>query len=84
NVTAHADNMDAIALLILSGHHLGYLPRHFAAPFVEQGLLKALNPATLCYDVTFDVVRRRGARGDPIVQAFLDDLTHAPRGGAAQ
>ncbi|AIV66761.1 LysR family transcriptional regulator [Burkholderia pseudomallei] len=84
NVTAHADNMEAIALLILSGHHLGYLPRHFAAPYVEQGLLKALNPATLCYDVTFDVVTRRGARRDPIVQAFLDDLTHAHRGGAAQ
>ncbi|MET5021306.1 LysR family transcriptional regulator, partial [Burkholderia pseudomallei] len=45
NVTAHADNMEAIALLILSGLDLGYLPRHFEAPYVEQGLLKALNRA---------------------------------------
>ncbi|WP_201324984.1 LysR family transcriptional regulator, partial [Burkholderia sp. E168m23] len=33
-VTATADNMEAVALLILSGHHLGYLPQHFAAPYV--------------------------------------------------
>ncbi|AOK49597.1 LysR family transcriptional regulator [Burkholderia sp. MSMB617WGS] len=83
NVTAHADNMEAVALLILSGHHLGYLPQHFAAPYVKQGLLKALNPGALRYDVTFHVVTQRRGRGDPIVQAFLDDLMDAHRGDAA-
>ncbi|MDN7673687.1 LysR family transcriptional regulator [Burkholderia oklahomensis] len=82
-VTAQADNMEAVALLILSGHHLGYLPRHFAAPYVKQGLLKALNPHVLRYDVTFQAVTQRRGGQDPIVQAFLDDLTHAHRGGAS-
>ncbi|AOK32148.1 MULTISPECIES: LysR family transcriptional regulator [Burkholderia] len=76
-VTAQADNMEAVALLILSGHHLGYLPEHFAAPYVKQGLLKALNPAVLRYDVTFHVVTQRRNRRDPIVQAFLEDLKDA-------
>ncbi len=50
---------------------------------MKRGLLKALNPGALRYDVTFDVVTRRGGRRDPIVQAFLDDLTQAHGGDAA-
>ena len=76
-VTAQADNMEAVSLLILSGYHLGYLPRHFAAPYVQQGLLKALNPESLHYDVTFHMVTQRRSRQSPIVQAFLEDLKNA-------
>lgn len=76
-VTAQADNMEAVSLLILSGYHLGYLPRHFAAPYVQQGLLKALNPESLHYDVTFHMVTQRHSRQSPIVQAFLEDLKNA-------
>lgn len=76
-VTGTADNMEAVALLILSGHHLGYLPQHFAAPYVAQGMLAALNPDALRYDVTFHMVVAQQARHNPIVQAFLEDLAHA-------
>lgn len=43
----------ATAVLVLSGRHLGYLPEHFAASYVEAGLLAPVNPAVLCYDVQF-------------------------------
>jgi DNA-binding transcriptional LysR family regulator len=76
-VTAQADNMEAVSLLILSGYHLGYLPQHFAAPYAQQGLLMALNPESLHYDVTFHVVTQRRSRQSPIVQAFLEDLKNA-------
>ncbi|MCA3862538.1 MAG: substrate-binding domain-containing protein, partial [Burkholderia sp.] len=76
-VTATADNMEAVALLILSGHHLGYLPQHFAAPYVAQGLLAPLNPDELRYDVTFHMVVARNGRGNPLVEAFLEDLERA-------
>lgn len=82
-VTATADNMEAVALLILSGHHLGYLPQHFAAPYVAQGLLAPLNPEQLRYDVTFHMVVARDARGDPLVAAFLEDLERAHQPGDA-
>lgn len=74
NVTAMADNMEAIAVLLLSGFHLGYLPEHFAAPYVEQGLLAALNPVELHYEVTFHVATRQAAQRGEILQAFLEDL----------
>jgi DNA-binding transcriptional LysR family regulator len=69
--------MEAVAVLILSGFHLGYLPEHFAAPYVAQGLLRALNPDALHYDVTFHVVTQRQAQRGEILQAFLEDLRAA-------
>jgi DNA-binding transcriptional LysR family regulator len=73
-VTAVADNMDAALILILSGKHLGYLPQHYAQHYVKSGLLKALNPKTLCYDVTFHMVAKKRAQQDDITQAFVDDM----------
>ncbi|MDB5769224.1 MAG: Transcriptional regulator, LysR family, partial [Collimonas fungivorans] len=73
-VTALADNMEAVAVLILSGQHLGFLPQHFAAPLVQQGLLAALNPALLSYEVTLHMVARRQSSRGEVLQAFLDDL----------
>jgi DNA-binding transcriptional LysR family regulator len=73
-VTAVADNMEAVAVLILSGQHLGYLPEHFAAPYVDAKLLAPLNPRTLHYDVTFHTASRKRAYLNDITLAFLEDL----------
>ena len=76
-MTAQADNMEAVLLLVLSGCHLGYLPEHFAAPYVAQGLLAALNPQQLGYEVTFLMVTQKQTKRRPIVDAFVDDLKQA-------
>ncbi|MDN0084530.1 LysR family transcriptional regulator [Crenobacter sp. SG2305] len=72
-ITAQADNMEAVAVFILSGHHLGFLPEHFAQPYVEQGLLRALNPERFHYEVPFHMVTRQGRHSD-VVAAFIEDL----------
>ena len=82
HVGATADNMEALAVLIFSGHHLGFLPRHFAAPYVAQGLLAPLNPATLCYDTHFFAVTRPRRQTSAVTRAFLDDLLAVPVEGA--
>jgi DNA-binding transcriptional LysR family regulator len=74
---AVADNMEAVAVLILSGCHLGFLPQHFAAPLVQQGLLAELNGGRLSYDVGLQMATRRQSGSDEVLQAFLDDLTGA-------
>lgn len=76
-VTAQADNMEAVSLLILSGHHLGYLPQQFAASYIRRGLLAPLNTKMLSYEVTFHVVTRKRSQRGPIVQAFIEDLKRA-------
>ncbi|WP_250525528.1 LysR family transcriptional regulator [Caballeronia sp. GAWG2-1] len=82
-IGAVADNMEAVAMLVLSGRHLGYLPEHFAAPYVKDGLLAALNPEFMRYRVAFHMVvraeRGRGSRNakNDIVDAFIEDMTVA-------
>lgn len=73
-ITATADNVEAAALLILSGGHLGYLPEHYAEVFEKRGLLKPINRETLSFDVEFHFVMKRSAIEAPIVRAFCDDL----------
>ncbi|MCB6184443.1 LysR family transcriptional regulator [Leeia sp. TBRC 13508] len=77
HITAQADNMEAVAMLILSGYHLGFLPIHFAEPYVKQGLLKPLNPKLFHYEVPFFVVTRQKRFLSDIVRAFLEDLQDA-------
>ncbi|MDF0604084.1 LysR family transcriptional regulator [Neisseriaceae bacterium TC5R-5] len=76
-VTARADNMEAIAVLILSGHHLGFLPEHFATPLLAQGLLKPLNPSLLHYEATFHLVFRQQRRSNEVLHAFIQDVLEA-------
>ncbi|WP_244814051.1 LysR family transcriptional regulator [Caballeronia sp. Lep1P3] len=83
SIGAVADNMEAVAMLVLSGQHLGYLPEHFAAPYVNDGSLAALDPRTMRYRVAFHMVTRadraRGSRAakNDIVDAFIEDMTAA-------
>ncbi len=74
NVTALADNMEAVAMLVLSGRHLGYLPTHFAQPYVEAGMLVPLNSAFMHYRVKFHMVTRRPPHRNEIVRAFMEDV----------
>ncbi len=79
-VTAIADNMEAVAILILSGHHLGFLPEHFAAPYVERGLIAALGTPVLKYDVTFHMVTRHKRHHTEITRAMVEDFRAAQLG----
>jgi DNA-binding transcriptional LysR family regulator len=82
-VTAVADNMEAVAMLILSGRHLGFLPGHFAEPYVALGLLAPLVPEQLHYDATFHLVNRSRKAQDGILTALLEDVRSAYASGGA-
>jgi DNA-binding transcriptional LysR family regulator len=73
-VTAVADDMGAVAVLVMSGRHLAYLPEHFASPYIEGKLMVPLNPSVLKYDVPFHMTTSRSASRNDVLQAFLEDL----------
>lgn len=77
HVTAIADDMGAVAVLVMSGRHLAYLPQHFAEPYIKERLLAPLNPAVLSYDVPFQRATRRRSSRNEVLQAFLQDLKSA-------
>src|SRR5690606_15837071 len=50
--TAKATDREAIAFLILTGEYVGFLPDHYAAAWVEKGLMGAIMPDTMSFRVT--------------------------------
>jgi DNA-binding transcriptional LysR family regulator len=80
---ASVDNMEAQAILILSGAYLGYLPEHYAAGWQAERRLRSLLPEELAYEAPFVLITRRGSAPVSVVRQFVDDLVASlprPRG----
>lgn len=70
---AIASHMESIAILILSGHYLGYLPSHYAERWVEKGDMRPLLEDAASYDDEFFLVSRKGERNRG-VRLLFDSL----------
>lgn len=79
---ATVDNIEALAILIISGAYLGFLPMHFAAQWVKTGDMQQLAPLSLQLMSPFDVITRRGIAPPPILRVFLEDLATTARNEA--
>ena len=83
---AHAvvSDMEAEARLILSGAFLGYLPEHFAAPFVAAGRLRSLKPALFAREQLFQMAhdpnRAENAALDLFRRIVTEELAPKKRG----
>ncbi|OKP53323.1 LysR family transcriptional regulator [Serratia marcescens] len=76
HLAAVAHHMESVAHLVLSGTCLGYLPTHYAARWVEQGLLRQLGGAALSYRAVLSLVSRP-VEPDEALNALLEDLVRA-------
>lgn len=74
---AVVQNLEATAILILAGGHIGFLPRHFAMPWKTRDEMKAILPHEIVYKSDFHIVTRRGRRKSMILKNFLADLETA-------
>jgi len=72
-------SMEAAAVLVLSGRFGGFLPAHYARPWVEAGDMRPLRPDLLTYTPNISVITRRDF--DPTLPAktFVADLLAAAR-----
>ena len=57
--TAYTSNMEVLSLLILSGEYIGYLPRHFANPWIERNEMWPLAVQRFSYDSQISVAARK-------------------------
>ncbi|MDY0884871.1 LysR family transcriptional regulator [Dongia soli] len=80
---ASSYSMEGLAMLVLSGAFIAYLPSHYAEQWVAKGEMRALLPNRMSYQSLFEVVTRRSATQQAPAQAFLDDLarTHGQVSG---
>lgn len=76
---ATASDQEAVATLVLSGAYVGFLPDHYAAPFVRDARMRAVAPARLRYLCRFACIRRRAPAPLRVTQAFCEALRRAHR-----
>lgn len=74
NFGASATDREGIAFLILTGSYIGFLPDHYAASWVEKGLMVPLDPGRLYFDAKLAIATRKGRRHNLILERFLDEL----------
>jgi DNA-binding transcriptional LysR family regulator len=76
---ASVDNVEGRAMLILSGNYVGFLPPHYAQPWVDSGLLARIDPEHYVTHLDFQIITRKGAESARVVQAFSNQLRAAAR-----
>ena len=78
---ASTSHMEAIAILIMSGRFLGYLPTHFASSFTAKKEMTSLVDRELAYFDTFFLAGRRDERNRAtllLMQFLVDGLIEQP------
>jgi DNA-binding transcriptional LysR family regulator len=75
---ASISHIEAAALLILTGDCVGFLPRHYAQPWIDSGELVVLLPDQLYRETQFSIATRADQlRPPPALHSFLSCLRAA-------
>lgn len=81
---ATATDREGVAFLILTGAYIGFLPEHFAARWVAEGRMRAIEPDAYHFVTPFAVITRKGARPNLVLDTYLEILrkiqTHTGEG----
>ncbi len=73
--SATASDQEAVATFILSGGFVGFLPDHYAEPFVQAGRMHAVAPERLRYSCRFLAICRQSPKASRLTQAFQQTLS---------
>ncbi|NYT63715.1 LysR family transcriptional regulator [Alcaligenaceae bacterium] len=74
---ATAFDQEAVALLILSGRYLGFLPTHYADSFVTRGAMQAVAPKRFRYACKFASLVRLSPQPSRATRLFQECLVDA-------
>ena len=78
-LTAVGDLMESVALFILAGRYIGFLPQHYAQHWVERDLMRQLLEQKLGYQNPIYLATRKTERRSPILSSFLNEFYLAQR-----
>ena len=81
--SASASDQEGVAHLVLSGGFLGFLPDHYAAPFVRDDRLRAVLPKIFNYACRYCAIHRKEPPPLRVAEAFRDCLLQVHRGAVA-
>lgn len=80
--TAVADLMESVAVFVLSGRYVGFLPAHFAQQWVAEDAMRPLLESRMSYQNPIYLTMRKTEQKKPVLAAFLSEL-HRAQGGPA-
>ncbi|MGO9817953.1 MAG: LysR family transcriptional regulator [Acidocella sp.] len=72
--TATANDVEGVALLVLTGRYIGYLPDHYVAATRFALPLRRMLPERFGYTVAMELATRSRAHHPPAVDSLLADL----------
>ncbi|MCE2524087.1 MAG: LysR family transcriptional regulator [Rhodobacteraceae bacterium] len=75
--------LEAAAILILAGGHVGFLPKHYAQFWVHKDEMRCILPEEYKYRSQFYIVTRKSPRKSVILDTFLRDLNDVVAGHLA-
>jgi DNA-binding transcriptional LysR family regulator len=77
--SASVVQMEAQAMMLLSGRFIGFLPCHFADHWVAQKKMRRLRPDTYSFASQHFAALRQHDRDHPLISKFLKEVRHAAR-----
>ena len=66
-----ATNVESIAMTVLAGKHIGYLPAHYAEKYEKASLLKRILPEAFSRETEISVISKAGRRQSHAMRQFL-------------
>lgn len=69
-----AVQVESVAMLILTGQFIGYLPEHYAARYIQQGDLRELSDEALRLKTPFCLMIKKGRKINQIIRLFMQAL----------
>jgi LysR family transcriptional regulator, transcriptional activator for bauABCD operon len=72
---ATVETMEAQLVLILTGEYVGYLPAHYAEPWVQKGDLRCMRDREFSYSSMFYAVSQPTGAENPLLRRFLSVIT---------
>ncbi|MDA7964394.1 substrate-binding domain-containing protein [Ruegeria sp.] len=75
--SAFVQNEEALALLVLSGCYLGFLPTHQAQTFLDTGLVRQINCEAVNFSSQMAVIVRKSTSTGRRLNVFLECLQEA-------
>ncbi|MEM7238840.1 MAG: substrate-binding domain-containing protein, partial [Pseudomonadota bacterium] len=75
--SAEVQDEEALAMLILSGRYIGFLPDHAAQAFVDRGEMRAIGGKSFCYNSRHAAIVRKNHDPSRVLSEFMTCLTSA-------
>lgn len=69
-----AVQVEAVAMLVLTGHFIGYLPAHYAERYVNEKRLRVVGPEELNVCTPFCLIIKKGRKINQLIKLFMDAL----------